>query len=79
MLGGSEFPNPPNEDRKTASLSILMHVLKKAQTHPAIRTGVEMNLFEKLAKDGGAAKSNDQTATLTSSDVVSLSMLRSID
>lgn len=34
-----------------------------------------MNLFDKLAKDGGAVKSNSQLASMTSSDPVLLSML----
>ena len=75
MLGRSKLPNPPYENRKVASLSILILYIKQAQTHPAIRTGVEMNLFEKLADDGGAVNSNGQLASMTNSDTVLLSML----
>lgn len=34
-----------------------------------------MNLFEKLADDGGAVNSNGQLASMTNSDTVLLSML----
>ncbi|KAL9071370.1 MAG: hypothetical protein Q9161_004229 [Pseudevernia consocians] len=48
--------------------SLLRICWAKAQTHPAIRTGVEMNLFEKLAEDDGAAKSKGQLAAMIGAD-----------
>ncbi|CAF9940602.1 MAG: hypothetical protein ALECFALPRED_008770 [Alectoria fallacina] len=55
--------------------SLLRICWAEAQTHPAIRTGVEMNLFEKLADDGGAVNSNGQLASMTNSDTVLLSRI----
>ena len=50
----------------------------KAQTHAAIRTGVEMNLFEKVAEDDVAARSNAQLAAMTGADPVLLSIFQSL-
>ncbi|KAF6226401.1 hypothetical protein HO133_009267 [Letharia lupina] len=52
--------------------SLLRICWAEAQTHPAIRTGIEMNLFEKLVEDDGAAKSNSQLAAMTGADPVLL-------
>lgn len=40
--------------------------------HAAIRTGIEMDLFEKMAEDGGGAKSAEKLAEMTGSDAVLL-------
>ncbi len=60
------------KDKGTA-LRANMYV-QKAQTHAAIRAGVGMNLFEKLAEDDVAAKSYAQLAAMTTADPVPLSM-----
>ena len=62
------------KDKGTA-LRAETHV-EKARTHAAIRTGVEMNLFEELAEDDVAAKSNAHLAAMTSADPV---LLQSFD